>query len=165
MVAATPLVRELIGMLAEPGGSKRARARRAAAARAAATARDHPGRSRHADRSAGPSGRRRAARRPRRRAPLAQLGRAAGASARTLARLFLAETGASFGQWRTHLRLRAALGHLAAGTPVAVVAEQVGYAGASAFVAAFRRHLGVAPGRTSPAAEMSLGTCLPALVE
>ncbi|WP_437338565.1 helix-turn-helix domain-containing protein [Sorangium sp. So ce394] len=77
---------------------------------------------------------------------LAAFARTAGACARTLARLFLAETGSTFGQWRTHLRLRAALAHLAAGVPVAVVAERVGYRSASAFIASFRRLLGVAPG-------------------
>ncbi|MGK3960130.1 helix-turn-helix domain-containing protein [Sorangium sp. So ce118] len=47
---------------------------------------------------------------------------------------------------RTHLRLRAALAHVAARVPVAVVAERVGYRSASAFIASFRRLLGVAPG-------------------
>lgn len=77
---------------------------------------------------------------------LAAFGKHAGASARTLARLFLAETGAPFGQWRAHLRLCAALSHLAVGVPVGDVAGRVGYASASAFVAAFRRLLGVSPG-------------------
>jgi AraC-like DNA-binding protein len=77
---------------------------------------------------------------------LAALGRAAGASSRTLARLFLAETGSSFGHWRTHLRLRAALVHLAEGGAVTTVAERVGYKSPSAFIAAFRRLLGAPPG-------------------
>jgi AraC-like DNA-binding protein len=80
------------------------------------------------------------------RRDLTALGRHAGASARTLARLFLAETGLSFGAWRLQLRLRAALLHLAAGQPVATVSRQVGYESTSAFVAAFRRHIGVTPG-------------------
>ncbi|WP_437720348.1 helix-turn-helix domain-containing protein [Sorangium sp. So ce861] len=84
---------------------------------------------------------------------LAAFARTSGACARTLARLFLAETGSTFGQWRSHLRLRAALTHMAARVPVAVVAERVGYRSASAFIASFRRLLGVAPGAyfaTSP---------------
>jgi AraC-like DNA-binding protein len=69
-----------------------------------------------------------------------------GASGRTLARIFTAETGMSFGRWRTNARLRAALFLLAEQTPVAVVARQVGYATPSAFIAAFRQALGVSPG-------------------
>jgi len=77
---------------------------------------------------------------------LAAWGRAAGAAGRTLARLFEAETGLSFGRWRTNVRLRAAMLLLAEGEPVAVVAHRVGYATPSAFVAAFRRQLGATPG-------------------
>ncbi|GGM49705.1 AraC family transcriptional regulator [Dactylosporangium sucinum] len=73
-------------------------------------------------------------------------GRAVGASGRTLARAFAAETGLSFGRWRTNARLRAALQLLAAGTPVAVVARRVGYSTPSAFIAAFRQALGAPPG-------------------
>lgn len=56
-------------------------------------------------------------------------------------------TGVGFGRWRTRLRVRAALELLAAGTPVAVAGRQVGYQTASAFIAAFRRELGVTPSR------------------
>jgi AraC-like DNA-binding protein len=73
-------------------------------------------------------------------------GREVGASARTLARLFADETGLSFGRWRTQPRMRAALIHLAAGTPVTAVARRVGYRTPSAFVAAFRQALGTPPG-------------------
>jgi len=76
---------------------------------------------------------------------LAEWGRAVGASERTLARAFLADTGVSFGRWRTLLRLRAALGALAAGEPVGNVARHVGYDSDSAFVQAFRRETGVTP--------------------
>ena len=77
---------------------------------------------------------------------LAALGKAAGASARTLARLFVAETKMSFGHWRTRLRLRSSLALLADGMPVSNVASRVGYETPSAFVAAFRRVIGVSPG-------------------
>ncbi|MGH9115441.1 MAG: helix-turn-helix domain-containing protein [Acidimicrobiales bacterium] len=80
------------------------------------------------------------------RSTLAEWGRQVGASERTLARSFLTETGLPFGRWRTLLRLRAALGHLAAGQAVTVVAHQVGYDTPSAFVAAFRRETGLTPG-------------------
>lgn len=74
-------------------------------------------------------------------------GRAVGVSGRTLARVWLAETGLSFGRWRTQLRLQAALPLLAGGLPVATVARRVGFATPSAFVSVFRRALGVTPGR------------------
>jgi AraC-like DNA-binding protein len=74
-------------------------------------------------------------------------GRKVGASSRTLARAFLAETGLTFGRWRTLVRLQAALPQLADGTAVGVVAGRVGYRTASAFVAAFRANTGVTPGR------------------
>lgn len=77
---------------------------------------------------------------------LGALAKSAGASGRTLARLFVSETGMTFGRWRTQLRLRAALAHLANGEAVSEVAERVGYESISAFVAAFRRHLGAPPG-------------------
>lgn len=69
-----------------------------------------------------------------------------GASARTLARAFAAETGLTFQQWRTHARLRAALPMLAHNAPLESVAHRVGYRSASAFVAAFRREVGATPG-------------------
>jgi AraC-like DNA-binding protein len=76
---------------------------------------------------------------------LADWGRDVGASERTLARAFLADTGLSFGQWRGLLRVRAATVALATGEPVARVARQVGYESTSAFVAAFRRATGTTP--------------------
>src|SRR6266567_7535869 len=76
---------------------------------------------------------------------LAEWGRQVGASARTLARAFVADTGLPFGRWRALLRLRAAIPALAAGEPVVKVARLVGYESASAFVAAFRRETGMTP--------------------
>jgi AraC-like DNA-binding protein len=74
-------------------------------------------------------------------------GKVAAASERTLARLFLAETGLSFGQWRRQARLLKSLSLLAAGQPVTAVALDLGYAGPSAFIQAFRRQFGTTPGR------------------
>ena len=68
-------------------------------------------------------------------------------SSRTLARQFQRETGMSFRQWRQQARLVEALGHLAGGMPVALVAARLGYRNASAFTAMFRRTLGVEPRR------------------
>jgi AraC-like DNA-binding protein len=72
-------------------------------------------------------------------------GREVGASERTLARAFTAGAGVPFGRWRTLLRLQAALPALAAGDAVGRVAVRVGYETPSAFVAAFRREIGVTP--------------------
>ena len=77
---------------------------------------------------------------------LAEWGRHIGASERTLARAFVAETGVSFGRWRTLVRIQAALTALARGEPVGNVARRVGYDSDSAFVQAFRRETGVTPG-------------------
>jgi AraC-like DNA-binding protein len=74
-------------------------------------------------------------------------GKTVGASGRTLARLFTAETGLSFGRWRQRRRLLAALERLAAGAQVTTVALDLGYKSPSAFIAMFRRELGATPGR------------------
>jgi AraC-like DNA-binding protein len=73
--------------------------------------------------------------------------RRVGTSARTVARLFLSETGLGFGTWRQRLRLLAALERLAAGEPVTTIALDLGYRSPSAFSAMFRRTLGRAPTR------------------
>jgi len=78
---------------------------------------------------------------------ISRLVRSAGGSRRTLERLFAREVGMTLGQWRQRLRLLDALKRLAGGEPVTAVAAQVGYASASAFVAMFRRELGVTPSR------------------
>jgi AraC-like DNA-binding protein len=73
-----------------------------------------------------------------------------GASSRTLARIFQNETGMSFGRWRTHARVRAAIVDLAAGHPVGTVARRVGYASTSSFVTSFRRCTGRTPSTYFP---------------
>lgn len=79
------------------------------------------------------------------RRTLAAWGQHVGASGRTLARTFLAETGVPFGKWRTHARLQAALPLLASGNPLQRVGVDVGYDSSSAFVAAFHREIGLTP--------------------
>jgi AraC-like DNA-binding protein len=69
----------------------------------------------------------------------------AGASTRTLARLFKSEMGISFVTWRQQLRVLAALPRLAAGEPVTVVAMDLGYETQGAFAEVFRRILGSTP--------------------
>lgn len=72
----------------------------------------------------------------------------AGASARTLARLFRRETGMSFQAWRRQLRLTEALALLAQGATPARAAAAVGYGSGPAFGAAFRATFGTTPGRS-----------------
>ena len=78
---------------------------------------------------------------------LAQWAETAGASARTLARLFHRETGLTFHRWRQQARLMTALARLAAGEPVTTVALDLGYDSPSAFIAMFKKALGTTPGR------------------
>lgn len=86
---------------------------------------------------------------------LEEWGRAVGASSRTLARAFAADTDLTFTAWRTQARLCAALELLGAGRSPAQVARRVGYSNPRAFSAAFRRALGTTPqaflGTTPPA--------------
>lgn len=77
---------------------------------------------------------------------LAALGKEVGAADRTLSRLFRAETGMSFPQWRAQLRLHHSLKLLAVGTSVTRVAVECGYATPSAFIEAFRTTFGTTPG-------------------
>lgn len=66
-------------------------------------------------------------------------------SEKTLTRLFQQHTGLSFRAWRQRLRLLSALPLLQHGERVTDVALACGYDSTSAFIAAFRRHLGVTP--------------------
>jgi AraC-like DNA-binding protein len=76
---------------------------------------------------------------------LPQLAALAGASPRTLERLFSSETGLGFQQWRSRLRLLEAVQRLNRGESSAAVALSLGYSSSSAFVAAFRRYFGRPP--------------------
>lgn len=77
---------------------------------------------------------------------LAELGRVVGAGERTLSRLFHAELGMGFPQWRGRLRMLHALIELTDGRSITAVANRHGYGNPSAFVAAFRRVFGTTPG-------------------
>lgn len=69
---------------------------------------------------------------------LAEWGAIVGASERTLARLFLRETGMSFAAWRRQYRLMLALEQLASGESVMTVAHNLGYETAGNFSTMFR---------------------------
>ncbi|MER2091919.1 MAG: AraC family transcriptional regulator [Saccharopolyspora rectivirgula] len=71
--------------------------------------------------------------------------RRAHVGVRTITRLFAAETGMTFAQWRTHVRVRAALTQLARGGSVESAARAVGYRKPAAFSEVFRRVTGQHP--------------------
>lgn len=77
---------------------------------------------------------------------LDELGVNCGASERTLSRLFREQTGMTFHEWRTQLRLLEAVDRLSQGQQVTDIATELGYRSTSAFIAMFRRSLGVSPG-------------------
>ncbi|MET0275023.1 MAG: helix-turn-helix transcriptional regulator [Phenylobacterium sp.] len=78
---------------------------------------------------------------------LAELARHAGASLRTLQRLFLAETGLPLETWRGRARMQQAVVALSSGASVTQTALEAGYQSASAFIAAFKRTFGTTPAR------------------
>ena len=69
----------------------------------------------------------------------------AGASKRTLSRLFEQDMGMSFSVWRQRVRFHNALEALSQGRPISAVAAQNGYRSVSAFSAAFRKQMGAPP--------------------
>jgi AraC-like DNA-binding protein len=75
------------------------------------------------------------------------LARAAGASQRTITRLFPAETDLTFKEWRQRARILASVEMLDSGrASVSVVAARLGFSSAAAFGHAFRQVLGIPPG-------------------
>jgi len=76
---------------------------------------------------------------------LEEMAQEAGASSRTLARLFSKELGMTFRQWRSQCRLMASMERLALGEAVTTVALDLGYDSPSAFIAMFKRQLGKPP--------------------
>jgi AraC-like DNA-binding protein len=81
------------------------------------------------------------------RRPLTLLCKVAGASKRTVERLFQEDAGMSFGKWRQQLRLMQAMQLLAGGAKVTHAALEAGYSTPSAFISMFRKSLGTTPAR------------------
>jgi AraC-like DNA-binding protein/mannose-6-phosphate isomerase-like protein (cupin superfamily) len=79
------------------------------------------------------------------RRPLADLCKSAGASKRTMERLFQEDVGMTFGKWRQQLRLMEAMRLLAEGAKVTHAALESGYSTPSAFISMFRKALGTTP--------------------
>ena len=84
---------------------------------------------------------------PTRHATLEAWARDAGASPRTVARLFRSELQTSFVQWRQQVLLARAVTLAARKLPMAHIAAELGYASASAFSAMVRRSVGAPPSR------------------
>ena len=80
-------------------------------------------------------------------ASLAELGKAIGASSRSLSRLLHDQLGMTFYQWRTQLRIYHALVLLADGHDTTHTAYACGWANPSSFIAAFTQVIGTTPGR------------------
>ena len=78
---------------------------------------------------------------------LGEICKTAGGSKRTIERLFLLETGMTFGKWRQQLRLMHAMRLLAGGAKITHAALDAGYSTPSAFISMFRNVLGTTPGR------------------
>jgi len=72
--------------------------------------------------------------------------RGSGLSARTLERLFRAETGMPFGLWRQKARLLESVRLLVEGGSVTDAALDSGYSSVSAYIAAFKQTFGCTPG-------------------
>jgi|GEM_PF-33101 len=73
------------------------------------------------------------------------LAQEAGASARTLIRLFPKETGLKYGQWVQQVQIAEAICRLGRGESIARISDALGYGSPSAFSAMFKRVFGVVP--------------------
>jgi len=78
---------------------------------------------------------------------LMELCKAAGASKRTVERIFQREAGMTLGKWRQQYWLMRGLRLLAEGAKVTHAALEAGYSTPSAFISMFRRSLGTTPAR------------------
>jgi AraC-like DNA-binding protein len=84
---------------------------------------------------------------------LRQLADQVGCSERTLARLFRAEYGTTYPQWRTNVRIFHAMIYLAEGATVTQTGHRCGWATTSAFIDTFNRIMGQTPGAYRDAAK------------
>jgi AraC-like DNA-binding protein len=76
---------------------------------------------------------------------LDQIAKQVGMSRRHFTRIFRLQTGMSFSHWRQQACLLNALMRMELGQPITHVAMELGYSSSSAFTAAFKRSLGLAP--------------------
>ena len=73
---------------------------------------------------------------------MADWSRHLGMSEKTLARLFIRQTGQTFGRWLQIMRLQHAMTEIEQGQSVTAVALDCGYNSVSAFISAFKKHFG-----------------------
>lgn len=92
---------------------------------------------------------------------LEEISRYAGASRRTLERLFRVEVGMGLGRWQQQARLIQGMRLLAEGNKVSYAAYEIGYATPSAFIAMFRKALGMTPTECFPPTPGQSGPCSP----
>lgn len=86
---------------------------------------------------------------------MAALARRVGVGERTLTRLFRAEFGMTYPQWRTNTRVFHAMIQLAEGASVTATARRCGWATTSAFIDTFARTMGQTPGAYRSAATVA----------
>lgn len=84
--------------------------------------------------------------------PMAALAQAGGTSERALSRLFRAEFGTTYPQWRARARAFQAMIELAEGASVTQAGSRCGWATTSAFIASFTQMMGLTPGAYRAAA-------------
>jgi AraC-like DNA-binding protein/quercetin dioxygenase-like cupin family protein len=84
---------------------------------------------------------------PRSSVPMEELCIRAGASKRTIERLFREDTQMTLGRWRQQLRLMHGMRLLAQGMNINSVALEAGYSSPSAFILMFKNALGTTPGQ------------------
>jgi AraC-like DNA-binding protein len=89
---------------------------------------------------------------------LASLARRVGVGERTLTRLFRAEFGMTYPQWRTNTRVFHAMVQLAEGATVTATAHHCGWATVSAFIDTFARTMGQTPGSYRASADRTTPT-------
>lgn len=76
---------------------------------------------------------------------LEQWSKEVGASSRTLNRLFNQYFGLGFSQWKQKVRIIQSLDLLAQDQPIGNIASRLGYESSSAFIFAFKKHMGYSP--------------------
>ena len=86
------------------------------------------------------------------------LAAAAGASRRTIERVFRSETLMPVAGWRNRLRVLTALRLLGEGKTVAAISRQLEYSSPSAFVTMFRREMGTTPAAYFPEQPTAVAT-------
>ena len=76
---------------------------------------------------------------------LNELSKLAGASSRTIARLFIKETNLTFGTWRNRLKIQNSVRLLSEGKSISEISYLLGYNSSSAFIEMFRKNMGITP--------------------